>query len=648
MSTVLQPPLTARHGHKLKLLYVCRVSDPGPDKQDERSNDDQQAMLSRWLIANTDLPYEVTVLAGFGSGEWLERKEYLQLLESIESGQFDLVLTEDLGRIARRIHAYLVCELCVDHDTRLIAINDHVDTAQEGWEDLAIFSVWHHERSNRDTAKRIKRTHSNRFPQGGCLSLPIYGYLKKPDAKTDDDLQKLPDAAPIYEEWFRRWDDGALDAQVADWLNEQKVPTGPYCDGRKWTGAMVSRVGHNPLLKGVRFRNRRKSKRVSSGKYVSKKADEAALIIRRVPHLAFFDEAYYDRVIAKVDARNAKYRRNGKGGPDPCQNRPKRRSRFPGQSIYCGPCGRPYVFGAHGQKDHLMCTGARDHVCWNGISVDGPLSSRKILAAAMGQIETLDGVDLVSLEMLNEEASRLSAAREACLREIAAALDRGDREIANLMKFIRNGDDSPSVRAELLRIEEQQQQLRFDKEDNEQTPTGAVVAPPVDEVKQLAREFLGNVALDSNDFAERLRKLTGRIMVWPFRLCDGGGLVLRARCHVQIANLLPDKRLREVLQRPLERVLTIDLFDPPQRVEYREAVMARRARGETERQVAKVLGITQTAAQRAAALDRLMRQLNLTDPYVQLMTPPSDFPKLRRHLHARYHFEPAPGYVPDW
>ncbi len=185
-------------------------------------------MLSRWLSANTDLPYEPTVLAGFGSGECLERKEYLQLLDWIESGRFDLVLTEDLGRIARRIHAYLDCELCVDHDIRLVAINDHVDTARDGWEDLAIFSAWHHERSNRDTAKRIKRTHSNRFLQGGCLSLPIYGYVKEPDAKTDDDLQKLPDAAPIYEEWFRRLDDGSSYSEVADWLNETGVSPGPY------------------------------------------------------------------------------------------------------------------------------------------------------------------------------------------------------------------------------------------------------------------------------------------------------------------------------------------------------------------------------------------------------------------------------------
>jgi hypothetical protein len=50
---------------------------------------------------------------------------------------FDLVLMEDLGRMMRDVDAVKLCEFCKDHDTRLIAINDHVDTAQDNWEDMA-------------------------------------------------------------------------------------------------------------------------------------------------------------------------------------------------------------------------------------------------------------------------------------------------------------------------------------------------------------------------------------------------------------------------------------------------------------------------------------------------------------------------------
>ena len=115
----LQPPLMARNGHTLQVLETCRVSDP--TKQDERSPDEQGGLTEEWLRSSTDSPFEVTRLTGSGSGECLECDEYLQLLDLIATRQFDVVLTEDLGRICRRIHAHLVCEHCVDHGTRLIS-----------------------------------------------------------------------------------------------------------------------------------------------------------------------------------------------------------------------------------------------------------------------------------------------------------------------------------------------------------------------------------------------------------------------------------------------------------------------------------------------------------------------------------------------
>ena len=212
----LDPPLSARNGRTVRVLVPCRVSDP--TKQDERSLEDQENQHRRWLQENTDLAVELKVLAGSGSGEWLDRREYLDLIEFVESDKYDLVLTEDLGRIARRIQSHLFCENCVDHEVRLISLFDHIDTAVDGWEDRSIFSAWHHERSNRDTSGRIKRTHENRFAYGGCLSLPIYGYIKKLGAKDDDDVEKDPAAISVYEEWFSRLDAGALCANMTETL----------------------------------------------------------------------------------------------------------------------------------------------------------------------------------------------------------------------------------------------------------------------------------------------------------------------------------------------------------------------------------------------------------------------------------------------
>jgi hypothetical protein len=86
----------------------------------------------------------------------------------------------------------------------------------------------------------------------------------------------------------------------------------------------------------------------------------------------------------------------------------------------------------------------------------------------------------------------------------------------------------------------------------------------------------------------------------------------------------------------------LNLFDPPQREKFRQKVAARAA-GKTEAEAARECGITTTAAQRAAGLQRTMDAQGITDPYVLVTQPPDDCPKLHRHRHPDYRFPPLPG-----
>jgi site-specific DNA recombinase len=227
-----------RGGRVLKTVSVSRIST---DHQDERSLEDQLAKHKSFMAGQYSGPIEWTVIKSRGSGEHLDRNELNELEQLIESDEFDLVIAEDLGRICRRRRAYDLCELCVDHKVRLIAINDRVDTGEDGWEDGAFISTWHHERSNRDTSERIKRSLRNRFQQGGvCQTFP-FGYIKPENAKSDAEVRKDPEAEPVYDEWFTRLERGDAYAEVADWLNGKDVPTGPWCEREKWDGPLVTR-----------------------------------------------------------------------------------------------------------------------------------------------------------------------------------------------------------------------------------------------------------------------------------------------------------------------------------------------------------------------------------------------------------------------
>ena len=639
--TRLDPPLRPRNGRRLKILAVCRISTLN---QDERSLADQEASYRAWIAQHTDLPFDITVIASQGSGECLDRSEYLRAIRLVESGEFDLVITEDLGRICRRVHAHIFCEMCEDYQARLIALNDHVDTERDDWRLGSFFAVMRHETYNRDTSQRIRRSLRNRFSQGGVIQCEIYGYIKPDGVKSDQDLQKNPEAELIYDEWFRMLENGASFSEVADWLNEQGINTGPYCRSDKWDCRIVGRVTRNPIIKGVRERNRKMSRRVNRmGRRHSVNAPAEELLERHCPHLAFIEPDRYDRVIRLLKLRNSKYRRRGQDGRDTRANVPKKRTRWPGQHIYCGICGRLYVFGGHGQTDHLMCNGAREYKCWNGITVDGPLAARKLSDAIFECIANMPDFDEGFLAMIREEWHKSHDQSQSRIREISKQIERMDREVNNLVQAIRNSGGSPSLLNELQRLEQEKNTLIVERDASQLAPKPTVEIPSMDEIRRLARESFEGLAIESPEFGRQMKRMIPRIVVFPYRLIDGGRVVLRGKFKLDLSPYALGFNHGGDSPGPLRDELVVDLFNPPQRVEYRESVQRLRADGLTERQVAEQLGITITAAQRSAALTRLMNEQQLSDPYMPVVEPPEDVTKLRRHKHKRYRFEPLEG-----
>ena len=184
----LHPPLSARRGSTIRVLGVARISTLN---QDRLSLDDQRALYERWLADHTDLPWKMKMIATQASGERLDRDELKCIRRLVRKRKVDVIIAEDLGRVIRRVHAMIFCELCEDNGVRFIAINDHIDTFQENWRDQSFFAAFRHEHYNADTAKRIRRSLRNRFMQGGALRPLIFGYGLRPGGKTDADIFKF-------------------------------------------------------------------------------------------------------------------------------------------------------------------------------------------------------------------------------------------------------------------------------------------------------------------------------------------------------------------------------------------------------------------------------------------------------------------------
>lgn len=638
----LNPPLRPRNGFVLCVLVVARIST---DHQDPKSLADQEALCRSYIMQHFDGDVEVKVIASQGSGEHLDRQELRQLEDEIASQKFDVLIVEDLGRICRRQRAIDFCEMCQNCATRLIAINDRVDTLEDGWQDRAMIAVWHHERSNRDTADRIRRSLNHRFDQGGVVQFVVFGYLKPPGAKSDQDLQKDPAAEPLIREMFQRLERGALYAELADWLNDQGISPGPCCRLPRWDGAMVGRLVHNPIFKGVRLRNRMVSKRHNkTGRHRSVKAEPHQLRTRKCPHLAYFEAAYYDRVVAIMDERNGRCRRTNNGQPDPRLGVSRKRTRFPGQHARCGICGR--LMHWHGMKSQqvLLCAGAADYRCWNGQFLNGGECGRRILDAIRQTLEQLPDFDAVFGDLVREQVTELESRQHADRRAAEQKLRELEQKSHRLVLAIEAAADCQPLLGRLRQNDREQSELRYELQQMSEQPAPSAALPAAQQLRALAAESLQSLAVDDPEGQRLLRQLVPDLLIMPYQICDGSDIIPCAEFTLTLVPFLPPALAQMPEAAAVSRRMVVPLCALSQRVQLHADVAALKALNLKEREIGARLGMAQSAVQRSFRLHRIMLEQGLTEPYIRLTELPEQSNLLRRHQHPRFRFEPLPGW----
>lgn len=631
-----------RNGHTHVVGSIARIS--GCSKQKEVSNEDQIDHGKEAVDHICEGPMDYRILAATkGKGERLDRPELEVIEKAILSKEYDIIVTEDLGRIIRGVDAARLCGLAVDCGTRVLALNDGIDTANDTWEQDVIDACASHVGHNVHTSKRIKFKMMNRFLRYGAVaSRPIYGYVVPAGAKTYDDWRTNPDATAIYDHWFTLIETTLNASAVADWLNENGIKPNKWSKKRgntKWDCRMVMRVTRNTLLKGMPGRGFKHTVKVhATGRRVSRKNPDGPQF-REYPHLAHIDPARFDRVNAALtEAHKGRGRK-----PDGVNGRidvPKKRTLFPGQHILCGACRHPFYWGGHGEKEHMMCAQARDYACWNAATFDGMIAGERILAAVLDAVASLPEFDETFRAKVEAKVREQSSRRSADLQAAEAERSVLVAEIRNLVEAIKGGgllellsDDLKAATASKNEVEARISKLKTAVQQ-------LLVLPPVEELKEKARTMVGDLQRFDPKFNDALKRLLPDLTAYPYRACDGGQIVFRATATLDLSSLVSLDGDSDELAQQLRRTLCVDLFDPPQRVAFRTKVIKMRAEGRTEKSIAAELGLTVTAVQSAAALDRLMQNLGLSDPYVRITEPPTGMSRIKRHLHPRYKFRP--------
>lgn len=202
----------------------CRLSKDDEQSGESVSIGTQRSILKDYCLQHGYTIYKVYIDNGY-SGLNFNRPGFKELLEDVERGAVNMVITKDLSRLGRDyiMTGYYSEIFFQTKGVRYIALADDVDSLK-GTNELAPFKNILNEMYARDVSKKVKNAKRQRAKQGLFIgSQTPYGYKKDPNNKNQ--LIIDPEAAEVVSQIFSLALDGQGSVAIASELEKRKIPT---------------------------------------------------------------------------------------------------------------------------------------------------------------------------------------------------------------------------------------------------------------------------------------------------------------------------------------------------------------------------------------------------------------------------------------
>ena len=196
------------------------------------------------------------------SGVTMDRPGFVDMIHQLEEGRAAAVFVKDLSRLGRNYIEVgrLTEEFFPEHDIRLVAVSDNIDTA-EGENELApirnLFNEWY----ARDISKKRRISNKIKGNAGEPMGQPPYGYMKDPDNPkhwiVDDE------AAQVVKRIYSMTLDGLGPEQIAAQLEKDGILT----PRAYWLQKGVKRPGKGKQLPPTRWNSSTVTKILSLQEY---------------------------------------------------------------------------------------------------------------------------------------------------------------------------------------------------------------------------------------------------------------------------------------------------------------------------------------------------------------------------------------------
>lgn len=204
-------------------LYM-RLSQDDRNFGDSVSIETQRIVLRQYAHDNGLLVVDEYVDDGW-SGTNFDRPAFQRMMEDVESGRINCIVTKDLSRFGREhvMMDYYLEFIFPEKHIRYIAVAENEDT-EKGLTDFVPFKNLFNEWYAKDTSRKVKAALRAKFSVGEyiCAYAPL-GYKKDPEVKNHLIIDE--ETRWIVEKIFEYASHGWGASKITRMLREEKVPT---------------------------------------------------------------------------------------------------------------------------------------------------------------------------------------------------------------------------------------------------------------------------------------------------------------------------------------------------------------------------------------------------------------------------------------
>ncbi len=333
-------------------LYI-RLSREDDDKTYEsESITNQKSLLLQYVKENNLRVYDTYIDDGY-SGTNFDRPDFNRLLNDIESGKINMVITKDMSRLGRDYigTGNLIEKYFPEHNVRYIAVTDNIDTFLDSSNnDIAPFKSIMNDMYAKDISKKIKSSLKAKMKEGKWVGgRTPFGYDQDKDNKNH--LVINPEQAIVVKRIFDMCLEGLSFFKIAKQLTNDGVKTPAQYYNFEWKSNYNLKYGEwhsktirdiltNRMYIGDMVQNRR-SKVNYKVKKVIKNNPNNYIIVENTHEPIIDKETFYEvqKIIPKNKGRNEKKEIHLLDG-----------------LLYCGDCGHRISIQSRRKKDNRCYT----------------------------------------------------------------------------------------------------------------------------------------------------------------------------------------------------------------------------------------------------------------------------------------------------